>query len=139
MTPTIGVPDSNEPRTWSSIASGGTKCRASKPPRAPQSQPSVPPSRNQRKEGTASNQYVREINKPYKGNRDTSQGRLSTGDGPRPEQFQHDDVESSDSRMESVSNSRQLFVGTLPLNCTEQDLGELFSTFGKVTDLQINE
>merc|ERR1719186_1912811 len=41
--------------------------------------------------------------------------------------------------MASVSDSQQLFVGNLPHNCTEQDLRELFSTFGKVTDLRINQ
>jgi len=141
MTPTAEVPVSNEPRTWSSIASGGgSKGGASKPPMAPQGQPSVPPSRSESKEGTPSSQYGGGANKPYRGNRGTSQGRQSTGGGPRPERFQRDEDDSSTrSRMASVSDSQQLFVGNLPHNCTEQDLRELFSTFGKVTDLRINQ
>lgn len=41
--------------------------------------------------------------------------------------------------MAYVSDSQQLFVGNLPHNCTEHDLKELFSTFGKVIDLRINK
>jgi len=146
MTPTAEVPVSNEPRTWSSIASGGSKAGGAKPPMAPAGQPSVPPSRSDSKEGTPSSQYGGSAGKPYRGNRGTSQGRQSTGSGPsgpggpRPERFSREgDEEQTRTRMASVSDSQQLFVGNLPHNCTEQDLRELFSTFGKVTDLRINQ
>ena len=36
-------------------------------------------------------------------------------------------------------DSNQLFVGNLPHNCTEEELVELFSKFGKVNDVRINQ
>ena len=72
MTPTVEFPVSNEPRTWSSIVSG-----ASKPPMALQGQSSVAPSRSESKEATPSSQYGGGENKPYRGNRGTSQVSFS--------------------------------------------------------------
>ena len=36
-------------------------------------------------------------------------------------------------------DSNQLFVGNLPHNCTEDELVDLFSKFGKVNDVRINQ
>ena len=36
-------------------------------------------------------------------------------------------------------DSNQLFVGNLPHNCTEDELVELFTKFGKVNDVRINQ
>ena len=39
----------------------------------------------------------------------------------------------------SLRDSQQLFVGNLPHNCSEDELVELFSKFGKVNDVRINQ
>ena len=36
-------------------------------------------------------------------------------------------------------DSQQLFVGNLPHNCSNEDLVELFSKYGKVVDVRINQ
>ena len=38
-----------------------------------------------------------------------------------------------------IRDSQQLFVGNLPHNCSEDELVELFSKFGKVNDVRINQ
>ena len=38
-----------------------------------------------------------------------------------------------------LRDSQQLFVGNLPHNCSEDELVELFSKFGKVNDVRINQ
>ena len=38
-----------------------------------------------------------------------------------------------------LRDSQQLFVGNLPHNCTDDELVELFSKYGKVNDVRINQ
>ena len=38
-----------------------------------------------------------------------------------------------------IRDSQQLFVGNLPHNCTDDELVDLFSKFGKVNDVRINQ
>ena len=36
-------------------------------------------------------------------------------------------------------DSQQLFVGNMPHGCTEEDLSDLFSKFGRVLEVRINQ
>jgi len=134
----VSTPESNAPRTWSSLVkSGGAGVAApqqgGKPPLAPQASLG----RESGKEGTPFSQSGSQ-GKPYRGQRGSSQGRSvsgTPGSGPqaRPERFskEEDGGRSSD--------SQQLFVGNLPHNCNEDELIELFTKYGKVMDVRINQ
>jgi len=104
------------------------------------------------KEGTPFSQQqqgggMAQGNKPYRGNRGTSQGRPSVGGAPgsvvssRPEnRFKDDEPMQGRTRMVSTNTDMyQLFVGNLPHNCTDQDLIELFGKYGKVSEVRINK
>lgn len=83
--------------------------------------------------------------------RENSRGRTSIGSGgpaapgsgqQRPNErygSERGDGEGGRQRMTSNAGDQyQLFVGNLPHSCTDQDLKELFKTFGPVQDVRIN-
>jgi len=132
----VSTPESNAPRTWSSLVkSGGGGAAApqqgGKPPLAPQASIG-----RDNKEGTPFSQTGSQ-GKPYRGQRGSSQGRSVSGTpgGPqaRPERFSKDEDGGRN------SDSQQLFVGNLPHNCAEDELVELFTKYGKVVDVRINQ
>lgn len=43
------------------------------------------------------------------------------------------------SLLSCFSDSQQLFVGNMPHGCTEEDLSDLFSKFGRVLEVRINQ
>jgi len=120
-----GNPD--QPRTWSSMVKSGAAPGASKPPAGP-------------KEGTPVFQGDRGGHqKPSgyaRGQRGSSQGRSP---GQRSERFSKDESDPRQSEMIKNGDSQQLFVGNLPHNCTEDDLSALFSKFGQVIEVRINQ
>jgi len=146
------APNSNEPMSWSSrVKLGGG---AGKPPVAPTvsapAAPAVAPAAGSgaappSKEGTPFNQQNNsQAQKPYRGQRGTSQGRQSVGTpGTAPvrqDRFNKDeDNMPGRNRMMGNNDHLQLFVGNLPHNCSEADLSDLFSKFGKVADIRINK
>lgn len=133
----VSTPESsNAPRTWSSLvkSGGGTAPpQGGKPPLAPQT--SI--GRDNAKEGTPFSQTGSQA-KPYRGQRGSSQGRAGSGGTPggpqaRPERFSKEEEGGRN------SDSQQLFVGNLPHNCAEDELVELFTKYGKVVDVRINQ
>jgi len=136
------TPESNAPRTWSSLVkSGGGGGAASqqggKPPLAPQA--SI--GRETAKEGTPFSQTGSQ-GKQYRGQRGSSQGRSSvTGTPGGPQQVRNDRFvkDEDNTRNSFFSDSQQLFVGNLPHNCAEDELIDLFSKYGKVLDVRINQ
>jgi len=133
----VATPESNAPRTWSSLVkSGGTgpaPVQGGKPPLAPQT--SVGREMGA-KEGTPFSQSGAQ-GKPYRGQRGSSQGRAVSGapggQQARPERFSKEEEGGRN------SDSQQLFVGNLPHNCAEEELVELFTKYGKVVDVRINQ
>lgn len=127
------VPSSDAPRTWSSLVKSGAPgagAVANKPPAG---------LAREVKEGTPG--PVSGAGAPagapgsakpgYRPARGSSQGRQPAG-ARRSGQEDNDQAKSN-------GDSQQLFVGNLPHNCTDEELVELFSKFGKVNDVRINQ
>lgn len=125
------VPASDAPRTWSSLVKSGAPAAnsANKPPAAPG---------REVKEGTPG---------PPGGSGPVSQGPPGTKPGFRPARGSSQGRQPAGSRRSGLEeseqaksgDSNQLFVGNLPHNCTEDELVDLFSKFGKVNDVRINQ
>jgi len=135
----VSTPESNAPRTWSSLVKSGGSAPApqgGKPPLAPQT--SI--GRETVKEGTPFSQGGGQGGKPYRGQRGSSQGRAVSGTpgGPGGQQARQERFSKEEEGGRS-SDSQQLFVGNLPHNCAEEELVELFTKYGKVVDVRINQ
>jgi len=140
------------PRTWSSMVKSGP---GGKPPVAPSAQAPAP--REGPKEGTpfsgasqpssagGAQQQVKQVaggqvqgaGGYQRGQRGSSQGRTPGQPGPqggqRPERFSKEEDTTKN------GDSQQLFVGNMPHGCTEEDLSDLFSKFGRVLEVRINQ
>jgi len=125
------APASDAPRTWSSMVKSGAPgaVAASKPPAAPS---------REVKEGTPGpgtgpgGPGAGQAKPGYRPARGSSQGRQPAGGARRPGPEEAEQAKTS-------GDSQQLFVGNLPHNCSEDELVELFSKFGKVNDVRINQ
>jgi len=124
------------PRTWSSLVKSGAGAApgASKPPAG------GPKEATPVFQGDRGGHQKPSVSGYARGQRaSSSQGRSP---GQRQSERYTKDTESDTrpgSEMVKNGDSQQLFVGNLPHNCTEDDLNALFSKFGQVIEVRINQ
>ncbi|XP_054257405.1 ras GTPase-activating protein-binding protein 1-like isoform X2 [Macrosteles quadrilineatus] len=151
---------SNEPKTYAStlVKSGGGVANFNTSPSAPSKSPPSPPPPMTRLESRNN-----EINmggprggvgmRPLRGSGPVGRGGMGRGMENRPprqslsedsrEYGGREEPASDGDRRRSVnsqtqySDDHQLFLGNLPLNASENDLRDLFKTYGPIVDLRI--